>query len=501
MEASRNARAGPRGLAVGINLWPTFGSGSDFEKSPLRPPLPFPPMVSIDGPGKDSIACPISPEFLAYTRREVHDRRQGGPGLHLGGRRHPLHPLGGVPYPCFCERCVKVRAGALRRREELADALNAPENRDAADGLVVLRRGPPGPVLRRGPGRRGCGRSRHRPAVHDGRPDPHHLRGRLHREMHGGPPSRRGRPGHGFYWDDRPEGMLHKAMEVGRQTVRYPGTRRRRALRGGELPLRVPGQGRPDPGERGVAGAGRRMHRRRLQPSPLRLPAGRAPRCSPPTARKSIAPETRPAWARTSNSPGYCPGRASGRPDAFLMAGMDCVYRLVQGNNPDYAVDEPEEAGRWGFRLPPTSGPPAEPPGGQGDRNAAGRRAARLFSKGVWMDADALKSSRPAASSARRASAGDPRMFARESADRSSFQRPVCRVRALRHFDPAYDLHPLAAAGGPGGLGGCLRCDVRPLHDRVRERAGRQGRGVRLLALALLGHPYKLWQLRACPNG
>ncbi len=176
----------PRGIAAGINFWPTFGSGSAYEKSPLRPPLPFPPVAGMDGSVEDSIACPISPEFLAYTREKYTLAAKAGPDFIWVDDDTRFTHLGGVPYPCFCERCVSgFEGGRFASRVELVAALNAPANRDAAPPVVRLRRRPPGPLLRRGPRRGGRRRPRHRHAFHDRRPHPHHLRRRLHREVHG----------------------------------------------------------------------------------------------------------------------------------------------------------------------------------------------------------------------------------------------------------------------------------------------------------------------------
>ena len=131
--------------------------------------------------------------------------------------------LGGVPYPCFCERCVSgFEGGRFASRAELAAELNKPANRDlrrkwSAYGADRLARY--------------CAEVRAAvDAVDPAIDTPFMTVGPTHTTYAGdfiekcmaALRSRRGRPGHGFYWDDRPEGALRKAMEVGRQTVRYP---------------------------------------------------------------------------------------------------------------------------------------------------------------------------------------------------------------------------------------------------------------------------------------
>ena len=62
------AAARARGVRVGINPWPTFGTDEPYYADNGRPPMPFQSMVGCDGVKSIGTACPVSPEFLAYTR-------------------------------------------------------------------------------------------------------------------------------------------------------------------------------------------------------------------------------------------------------------------------------------------------------------------------------------------------------------------------------------------------------------------------------------------------
>ena len=182
------------------------------------------------------------------------------------------------------------------------------------------------------------------------------------------------------------------------------------------------------------------------------------------------------------------------------MAGMDCANGWFKEDNPDYAVDKPEQAGSMG--LPLTA-----------DFTAAcgtllaGKVIEALpddvlrdvFSKGVLMDAEALKSL--AARGLERWAGvrlGDSRMFARERTTGHAFNGPFAGYERFGIFDPAYDLHPLDGRAEVLAVsvdaydvvyGPCLTAYENELGGRVAVCGYSPWR--------FLGHPYKLWQLRA----
>ena len=63
------AAAKARGLRVGINPWPTFGADDDDGIVRGQAELPYQGMVGMDGRVSRRIACPISSEFLEYSRK------------------------------------------------------------------------------------------------------------------------------------------------------------------------------------------------------------------------------------------------------------------------------------------------------------------------------------------------------------------------------------------------------------------------------------------------
>ncbi len=252
--------------------------------------------------------------------------------------------------------------------------------------------------------------------------------------------SRRGRPGHGFYWDDRPEGALRKAMEVGRQTARYPAHAVDVLYEEESYPCAYLDK----------------AIQTRVNEVWLALAAG----CSGvafnhfPFACQTGSPEvfepyrleldrfhaTRPAWAqyveftRGLKWQGFWPAM-----DAFLMAGMDCANGWFREDNPDYAIDKPEPAGAMG--LPLTADFTAACGtllAGKVIEALPDEMLRDVFSKGVLMDADALRSL--AARGLERWAGvrlGDSRMFARERTTGHAFNGPFAGYERFGIFDPA----------------------------------------------------------------
>ena len=67
-----------RGMRVGINPWPTFGAEEPHQLDQGQPALPYPTMVGMDGKAAVRIACPVSDEFLDYTRKRYRLFAQTG---------------------------------------------------------------------------------------------------------------------------------------------------------------------------------------------------------------------------------------------------------------------------------------------------------------------------------------------------------------------------------------------------------------------------------------
>ncbi len=217
------AAARARGIRVGINPWPTFGAGESYQENQGQAPLPFQGMVGRDGSVSGRIACPISPEFLAYSRERYKLFAMAGCDFVWVDDDCRFTHLGGVPYPCFCPRCVKgFEDGRFPDRESLVAALNAPENR-------ALRR----KWSAYGAQRLAAYCQAVREAVDEVDPaieTPFMSVGYSHttyagdyiRQCMEALRARRARPGHGFYWDETPMGLFDKVYEMARQVADMP---------------------------------------------------------------------------------------------------------------------------------------------------------------------------------------------------------------------------------------------------------------------------------------
>ena len=93
------------GMRVGINQWPAFGAEEVYAADDGHE-MPFGPMVGYDGRIARQLACPTSPEFLAYTREKFKIYAGAGPDFIWIDDDCRFTHLGTVQYPCFCPRCV-----------------------------------------------------------------------------------------------------------------------------------------------------------------------------------------------------------------------------------------------------------------------------------------------------------------------------------------------------------------------------------------------------------
>lgn len=217
------AAARARGVRVGINPWPTFGTDEPYYADNGRPPMPFQSMVGYDGEKSIGTVCPVSPEFLAYTRERYKLFAKAGAEFVWVDDDCRLTHLGGTKYPCFCPNCVRgFENGAYPDRETLVAALNRPENH-------ALRR----KWSAYGAERLAAYCRAVREAVDEVDPSietPFMSVGYSHTTFSGdyiekcmaALRAKAARPGHGFYWDDKPMGMFEKVMDMSRQVVNMP---------------------------------------------------------------------------------------------------------------------------------------------------------------------------------------------------------------------------------------------------------------------------------------
>ncbi len=209
-----------RGCTVGLNVWPTL----NLWPVELKYYPDMPRMVGIDGNIINSVACPISEEFLAYMSEKYTLFTEANPDFiwmdddcrftHLAGK-----------YPCFCDRCVKgFKNGKYKTREELVEALNKSENKElrvawsayGADRLAKLCYTLRETVDKVNPnidiGLMTVG------ATHTT------FSGDYIKKCMKAFRSRRGRPGHDLYNDRFLDRIMWKTLEVGRQVLEYPDT-------------------------------------------------------------------------------------------------------------------------------------------------------------------------------------------------------------------------------------------------------------------------------------
>ena len=227
------------GLAnIGINPWPTIaapcGNSHDAteacETRDAREVLEsfkalgLDPMIGYDGTASANQPCPRSEAFLKFVRRQWKSFAQAGASLTWVDDDCRLTHLGGdVAYPCFCAKCVAgFEGGAYDGREALAAALNKPENLElrekwchyVAQALAGV-----------------CAEARAGVDEVDPSIDIGFMTVGTTHTSYGADfiklcmdalRSERGRPGHGFYEDEKPRGLLEKALVSGRQVRQYP---------------------------------------------------------------------------------------------------------------------------------------------------------------------------------------------------------------------------------------------------------------------------------------
>jgi hypothetical protein len=212
----RMATIRSRGIgAVGINVIATMGHGmqAGFRK------MSFPATVGHDGTVSESCPCPRRPEFRRSIQEYYRIMAAAGPDFIWvdDDLRSVSH---GVRYPCFCDYCLEA-FGHGEGREDLVAALDRPANGQLRQAWSEF-----------------CGANLEsllceiREAICSVNPDTEiGLMTIGHSQSTYGYPiprlmvaagAVRGRPGHGYYTDLEPGGLLNKIMNVSRQVRDYP---------------------------------------------------------------------------------------------------------------------------------------------------------------------------------------------------------------------------------------------------------------------------------------
>jgi hypothetical protein len=201
--------------SAGVNVLVTLGHGGADAT-----PLPFAPAVGHDGRASAGSACWNDPALRSYTAEHYRLIAQSGPDFIWvdDDLRAVAH---GVRYPCFCPTCLDA-FGHGHDRERLVAELNEASNLDLRldwtefcaasleSLLVLIREAIKGVDAGIEIGLMTIGHSQ---STYAGYPI------RRWAQALG---ASRVRPGHGYYTDAAPRGLIGKAMDVGRQVRECP---------------------------------------------------------------------------------------------------------------------------------------------------------------------------------------------------------------------------------------------------------------------------------------
>jgi len=208
--------------SAGVNVLCTIGhinEGWDY-----MPPLPFQAMVGHDGSLSKGCACPNTPELREYVRAKYV----------MVARQHPdfiwvdddirMHNHG-VAFGCFCQTCLSIfskETGQEWTREALVAAFDDPARGDVREAWVNHNIKTLESLL-----------AEVADAVHSVAPEVAlglmtagpgwtTYSGQAFDRWFSALRATKSRPGGGFYSDDTPMEMYHKAIEVGRQRAGLP---------------------------------------------------------------------------------------------------------------------------------------------------------------------------------------------------------------------------------------------------------------------------------------
>ncbi len=210
--------------SVGINVITTMGHFS--EAWDYLPKLPFQAMVGHDGAVSSCSPCPNTPEYRRYIAQRYRTAAEAKPVFIWVDDDVRMESHGEVMFGCFCPVCLARYGEAFDHeeieREELVARLNAPDGRTwreewvefnvrtiedlLADIARAVRQVNPDIEL----GLMTIGPTINTYSGQD-----------ITRWMNalGG---NRIRPGHGYYEDSSPRGVIAKTLEVGRQNLETP---------------------------------------------------------------------------------------------------------------------------------------------------------------------------------------------------------------------------------------------------------------------------------------
>ncbi|MDD4889402.1 MAG: hypothetical protein PHU85_05690 [Phycisphaerae bacterium] len=220
--ADRLRRAG---YIASLQIANTIGHG-DGPLPPLNPGPACQRLVGHDGRVSVSCNCPRDPRLLAYVAESAALYAVCQPASVWIDDDLRMNIHSPIACPCFCERCI-AEFGRERSREKLVELLNSPDGGEARLAWTAFNQGSLAGIARAiaeamhaiSPKTRmafqHCG---HEFAMLSG-PDWHGVFNAL-RDATGLPVG--SRPGHGFYADHRPRGMIEKALVIGRQIARLP---------------------------------------------------------------------------------------------------------------------------------------------------------------------------------------------------------------------------------------------------------------------------------------
>ncbi|MHB1354693.1 MAG: hypothetical protein ACYCZF_01810 [Anaerolineae bacterium] len=207
-----------RGIrSAGINVLCTLGHGD--PEGVWAEYLAMPLTVGHDGAVSTACPCPNSPEFRSYIMAKYKLFAAAKPDfIWVDDDLRMTHH--GVLYPCFCPICL-AKFGQNSDRAALVARMNDPQESELRRSWVEFNAG----VLESVCADIGQAIREVDPSIEVGLMSI----GSTHSTWGGHALGRwtaalgavRGRPGHGFYWDDAPRGIFNKAFDVARQVRDY----------------------------------------------------------------------------------------------------------------------------------------------------------------------------------------------------------------------------------------------------------------------------------------
>lgn len=204
--------------SVGITMGWTLGHG-DASWGMARP-AQFRAAVGHDGQVSTSCPCPSDETYRDYVATKYAWAARSAPDfIDVDDDTRASHH--GPTYPCFCEGCLARFDGGRWERAALVARLDAPDGGELREAWIEFQV----TLLEELFARIGQAVREVSPEIALGYmsvgPGHSTYSGQAYARWMQALGASRGRPGWGYYTDDRPRDMLHKAMEVGRQARGY----------------------------------------------------------------------------------------------------------------------------------------------------------------------------------------------------------------------------------------------------------------------------------------